>query len=223
MPHSYSESILLFFYHYKNATSASPMAKYMKGQFEFLGIPSPRRKFLLKEFILSNGLPTKEELSRVMKDLWESPYREMQYVAIDTWDKMRKHLVPNDIKLIEYLIVHKSWWDTVDFLASHAAADFFKKFPAEMRPVTSRWIHSNNMWLQRSAILFQVHYKDKTDQKLLYQYIAQQCSSKEFFIQKAIGTALRQYAKIAPKSVYHFVSSTDLAPLSKREALKHIG
>ncbi|MEZ4888313.1 MAG: DNA alkylation repair protein [Chitinophagales bacterium] len=121
---------------------------------------------------------------------------------------------------MEFMIVHKSWWDSVDTTAKWVGV-FFKKYPTMTKPVTKRWITSDNMWLQRMAIIFQLAYKKDTDVDLLFEYVLRKSDSKEFFIQKAIGWALRQYAKTDANAVWRFVDVTDLAPLSRREALKH--
>ena len=118
------------------------------------------------------------------------------------------------------MIVHKSWWDTVDATAKYVGV-FFKKHPHLTKPTTLRWITSDNRWLQRMAIIFQLAYKKETDVDLLFEYVLRKADSEEFFIQKAIGWALRQYAKIDAAEVKRFVEVTDLKPLSKREALKH--
>ena len=126
----------------------------------------------------------------------------------------------NPIEFIEFMIVNKPWWDTVDWVASHHAGTYFKMFPHLIREKTGAWMNSENIWLQRSALLFQLKYKRHTDEKLLFDYILKLKDSKEFFIRKAIGWALREYSKTAPESVVHFVETTELSGLSRREALK---
>ncbi|TAE07534.1 MAG: DNA alkylation repair protein [Bacteroidetes bacterium] len=126
------------------------------------------------------------------------------------------------LELVESLIITNSWWDSVDYLAPRIAGKLFSRFPEQIERYTSRWIESDNFWLQRSAIIFQLAYKTKTDSALLFAYVERRKDSKEFFIQKAIGWALRQYARSAPQAVRDFVNHTDLAPLSRREALKHL-
>jgi 3-methyladenine DNA glycosylase AlkD len=121
---------------------------------------------------------------------------------------------------MEYCLVHMSWWDSVDGIASEWLGLYFKTFPEQIIPVTSKWIASNNIWLQRSCILFQKTYKKTTDIQLLGKYILHCSHSKEFFIQKAIGWALREYSKTDSNWVTAFVAKNPLAPLSKREALK---
>lgn len=188
--------------------------------FPYLGIKSPQRKELTKSFIAENGLPSKVELEKVVKGLWDLPEREFHYIAIDLVGKWAKKLEEKDLELLEYMIVNKSWWDTVDTTAKYVGV-FFKKHPELTKPTTLRWITSDNMWLQRMAIIFQLAYKKDTDVDLLFEYVLRKADSEEFFIQKAIGWALRQYAKIDAAEVKRFVEVTDLKPLSRREALKH--
>jgi len=123
---------------------------------------------------------------------------------------------------MEYCIIHKSWWDSVDHIASECLTDYFKIFPEQIFPVTSTWNTSNNMWLQRSSIMFQKAFKQKTDTALLSQYIINRKDSKEFFIRKAIGWALREYSKTNPAWVKQFVKENKLHSLSEREALKNL-
>ena len=120
------------------------------------------------------------------------------------------------------MIITKSWWDTVDRIASRLVGFYFREHKELIEPYTEKWMYYGNMWLQRTALLFQLKYKKETDTDLLFGYIQALAESPEFFIQKAIGWALREYSKTAPKTVKQFVDSTLLAPLSKREALKII-
>ena len=122
--------------------------------------------------------------------------------------------------MIETLIITKSWWDTVDFLSSHDAAYFFKTYRETRDSHLNPWRKSENIWLRRSAILFQLLYRQDTDAELLFTIIRENLGSNEFFINKAIGWALRTYSRVDAKAVIHFVQSTPLHALSKREALK---
>ncbi|NLR59601.1 DNA alkylation repair protein [Chitinophaga polysaccharea] len=205
-----------------NAKNAAAMKAYMRDQFAFLGIKTPERRQLNKTLITQHGLPDIHDVPGLIKSLWELPEREYQYAAIDFLQQMHKTWTPDNLPLIEYMITHKSWWDTVDSTVSCVAAPWLRKFSSQQPAVTNKWIASNHMWLQRAAIIFQNGYKQHTNEKLLYRYIKTQLHSKEFFIQKAIGWALREYSKTNPESVRTFVNSTALAPLSKREALRRI-
>lgn len=205
-----------------NPANAVAMKAYMRDQFEFLGIKSPERRAITKGLTTEHGLPSINDMPALIKSLWKKNEREYQYAAIDVMQLLHKEWRATDITLIEFMIVHKSWWDSVDAIVSCLAGPWFRKFPAAWVVTTDRWINSENMWLQRAAIIHQNGYKKHTDEQLLFRYIKQCAHSKEFFIQKAIGWALREYSKTNPDSVRHFVASNTLAALSSREALRRI-
>jgi 3-methyladenine DNA glycosylase AlkD len=122
---------------------------------------------------------------------------------------------------MEYMLTTKSWWDTVDNI-SHVVGIHFKRYPKAREKYLAKWRSSKNVWLRRTAILYQLDYKVETDFDLLCEIIRENLGETEFFINKAIGWALRQYARIDPKAVKKFVKeTTELHPLSRREALKH--
>jgi len=204
-----------------NPAQAGPMKKYMRDQFEYLGIKSPQLKTFVRQVIKENGLPSLEELEVVIRELWELPQREYQYVAISLMERLEKKLPSSAIKTLEYMILHKSWWDTVDNI-SHIVGVHFKRYPDVRQKYLMKWRASKDFWLRRTAILFQLDYKEETDFDLLSDIIQENLGSNEFFINKAIGWSLRQYARIDPKAVKKFVDSTTLHPLSKREAMKNL-
>jgi 3-methyladenine DNA glycosylase AlkD len=206
-----------------NAVIASGAKAYLRNQYEFFGVKAPERRQLLAEFLKSHGLPDRSVFDAIMKSGWNHPCREMQYISMEIAFKMKKYFSIESIHLLEYLISNKSWWDTVDYIAPNLVSSYFKSFP-DMQTVTiDRWMASGNIWLQRSCLLFQLKAKDKTDEDLLYKLIKDLAVHPDFFIRKAIGWALREYAKKRPESVLDFVKTTELSGLSKREALKHIG
>ncbi len=222
--HSYVNSVKSLFEQNANPVQAGPMKKYMRDQFEYLGIKSPQNAALMREFINEYGLPPLEKLDIIARELWSLPQREFQYSAIALAGKLEKKLGPDFITTIEYLITTKSWWDTVDILAGHAVGDQFRRFPAVKEKYLKKWRKSNNFWLRRTTLLFQLGYKKETDFDLLCELVQENLGSDEFFINKAIGWALRQYAHTDPAPVKKFVKATkDLHPLSRREALKNIG
>lgn len=215
------QGIIELFEANRNEELAGPMTAYLKNHFPFLGIKSPRRKELLKEHFAEYTLPGPEQLFEEVWKLYELPKREYQYAAIALIEKMKKHLTTDDFPALLQLIETKSWWDSVDSIAPHFVGhivklnrDYGEKFMLE-------WSLSDNMWTNRSAILHQLKFKQQTDTELLFQIIKQHSDSKEFFIEKAIGWALREYAKTDPDLVKVFVEDHPLKPLSKREALKH--
>src|SRR5699024_1198023 len=145
-----------------------------------------------------------------------------QSIALELLNQETKRFKQKDIELLEYLVTNKSWWDTVDWVASKHIGHYFQLYPENKKVITNKWIGSDNIWLQRTALLFQLKYKTLTDEELLYNHINQCLESDEFFIKKAIGWALREYSKTNPKSVLMYVDRTTLSKLSKTEALKAI-
>jgi 3-methyladenine DNA glycosylase AlkD len=203
-----------------NPSNAIPMKKYMKGKFEYLGIKSPERVQLLSAFLKENGLPHPDNVSPIIKSLWGLPQREYQYCAMEIARKKLKQVNVDFLTTIYFLIESKSWWDTVDLIAATLAGGFFQRFPDHIPEVPDKWSVSPNMWFNRSAILYQLKYKVKTDTDILTRYIHPHTGSKEFFIQKAIGWSLREYSKTNPEWVLGFIAANKLKPLSRREGLK---
>jgi len=197
--------------------------KYMRNQFGGFGIPSPMRNELQKPFLEKKHLPTKETAFEIIKLLWEKPEREFQYFAMQLASKYIKEQELADIELYEWLLLHKSWWDTVDYITPELVGRYFQKFPEMRYKTVEKWLNSGNIWLQRSTLIFQLKYRDKTDTGFLAQNIRKLLGSKEFFINKAIGWSLRQYARYNPQWVLNFVESTpELSGLSRREAVRRI-
>jgi 3-methyladenine DNA glycosylase AlkD len=216
------DELTQFFRQYNNEENAAAMAAYMRNKFQFLGIKTPERKELLKEFSLQYMWPDVSDLEKICLELWEQPEREFQYIAYSFLDKYKKKLSEDYFNLLERLIVSKSWWDTVDGLAANIAGTLLEKFPKHIPSKIETWMNSNNIWLQRTCILFQLKYKGKTNTDLLVDCIIKLAHSNEFFIQKAIGWALREYAKTNPEFVIEFCHNNQLKSLSKREALKNL-
>jgi len=222
--HPYTLSLKTFFEQNADPTKAEPMKKYMRNQFEYLGIKSPELSTLMREFVNQNKLPPLDQLDVISRDLWSLPQREFQYAVTGFLGRLENKLEPEIITTVEYLIVTKSWWDTVDTIAGHTVGSLFKRFPAVKKEFLKKWRKSDNFWLRRTTLLFQLGYKKDTDFDLLCELIKENLGSDEFFINKAIGWALRQYAWTNPAPVKKFVKATkELSPLSRREALKNIG
>ena len=217
----YAAKLKFLFEKNANPSQAAPMKKYMRDQFEYLGIKSPQVKELLREHVKLHGMPTLEEMDEIALDLWSLPQREFQYVAMSLMERLEKKLPESSIKTLEYMITHKSWWDTVDNIA-HIVGAHFRRFPDVKEKYLAKWRKSKNIWLRRTAILFQLDYKKETDFDLLRKIIRENLGSDEFFINKAIGWSLRQYAREDTKAVKRFVKETDLHPISRREAMKHL-
>ncbi len=141
-----------------NPEYALNMKKYMRNKIEFFGINSPLRRELSREFLRKENLPPTEIIKDIVKELWAKPEREFQYFGMELLSKYSKQLEVDDYQLFELMITTKSWWDSVDYIASNLIGTHFKLFPKLMKPISREWINSGNMWLQRSAIIFQLKY-----------------------------------------------------------------
>ncbi|MCW3784862.1 DNA alkylation repair protein [Plebeiibacterium sediminum] len=205
-----------------NPENAFNQKKYLKNKFEFFGLTTPQRRAIQKPFLQKEYLPSKAQYKNIIIELWQKPEREFQHFALDLSYKYLKQIEADDIELFEYMILHKSWWDTVDGVAPKLVAEYFKKFPEQRDIYTTKWLNSGNIWLQRSTLIFQLFYKEDLDTIFLAKAINKLLGSKEFFINKAIGWILRQYSKTNPVWVEEFVDKTALSGLSKREALRLI-
>jgi 3-methyladenine DNA glycosylase AlkD len=204
-----------------NPSDAKAMEAYMKGHFPFYGIKATPRRQLLARFLKEHGMPAPFD-TEVLHSLWAAPQREFQHSAIEIMQKQVHAINESDIALLEELIITKSWWDTVDGLSSWIVGPYFLKFPKHKAEITDQWAVHGNMWLRRASIIFQLGYKEKTDTELLFRHIRLNLGSKEFFINKAIGWALREYAKTDAEAVRQFVTTMELSPLSRRETMKHL-
>ncbi|WP_082038003.1 DNA alkylation repair protein [Flavihumibacter solisilvae] len=204
---------------HRDNDAAKAMAAYMKGHFEFFGIKQPVRKALSAEFIKANKKLEEKQVLRLADQLWKMSEREAQYIAMELLYAARKSRTEKSVTFYLDLVTRKSWWDTVDFIATRLIGESYQ---GERRPrVMLKWVKSENTWQNRTAILFQLNYKDKTDKELLFETLTALKHKKEFFIQKAIGWSLRQYYRTDPDAVNDFVEESGITGLAKREALKH--
>lgn len=218
-PAAYAQALHRFFAAQGNPTEAAAMAAYMKNNFVFLGIKAPARRALGKSFLLQHGLPERTE--DTVRAIWQLPERELHYFAMELCGKLVKKAPPERLALYEELILANSWWDSVDYISPHLCGIHLQQYPALRNTTIKKWARSNNIWLMRTTLLFQMTYKKHTDKELLFSLCREMAQSDEFFIKKAIGWALRQYARTEPESVKKFVKNTPLSALSQREALKH--
>ena len=223
MAHPYLQPLLARFEDNRDPVRASHMKKYMKDQYDFYGISTPERRGMMSAHIREHGLPEGSQVHDISRSLWERDERECQHTAVDMLNRMKKKLGPGDLPLLEYLIITKSWWDTVDGIAGWLAGELFKRHPEMIVPTTGRWMGSGNIWMQRSCLLFQLNYKKDTDLDLLFGFIEELSAHKSFWIRKAIGWILREYSKTDPGTVQAYVDAhPGLSGLSKREAMKVI-
>jgi 3-methyladenine DNA glycosylase AlkD len=214
---------------------AAQMAAYMRDQFPFLGIPAPAQRALARQVLTGLGRPAEADLRAVALGCWALPEREYQYFACD-WLRRHARVCPADaacrnrpksalsagfIDVARRLIVTKPWWDTVDALAANLVGPLVTAHP-ELVSTMDAWAAGEELWLIRTAILHQLRYKESTDVERLFQYCTRQAGHPDFFIRKAIGWALREYAKTDPDAVIAYVHANQarLSPLSVREAMK---
>lgn len=202
---------------------AGDMARYMRDQFAFFGIGSADRRALQRPIFARHRSLERDELITAALDLWELPERELQYAACDLLIRHVKRLDGDALPDTETLITTKSWWDTVDPLATRVIGSIVLA-DRSLDATIDEWIDSDDIWLVRTAILHQLNWKERTDEPRLFALCLRRASESEFFIRKAIGWALRQHARVAPDRVRRFVDEHDaeLSGLSKREALKHL-
>ena len=209
---------------HSNIENGLAMSKYMKDRFPFFGIKSQQRKEIQKIWI--SNVPKSlnhEERWELIRELWEKEEREYQYVAIDWMNSWNKRLIEDtDDSHLRFLITNKSWWDSVDAIASNYLGKYCLKFPEKANELVSDWRQEKNMWLNRSCLIFQLKYGKQVDFQLLKELIKQYQPNKEFFIQKAIGWSLRQYSKFNPEAVRVFIDEIDLKGLAKKEASKYL-
>ena len=206
-----------------NREMAIPMENYMKNNFSYLGIKTVERRLLLSIAWEKHKEEIKLNFRAIAWELFNKKEREFHQCGLEIIIKeIKKHYLLEDILLIEKLITTNSWWDSVDFLAKYLLGNYLLQFPDETLKTIEKFSNSNNMWLNRSAIIFQLSYKKDTNFEILKSECEKHKHSNEFFIQKAIGWALREYSQYNPYSVKEYVTATNLKPLSQREALRKI-
>ena len=196
------------------------MKAYMKNKFEFLGVKTPARRKLAKTFF-------KQQTDSVIdwnfiNEAWNNPYREFQYAALDYLEIRKKLLTPSDLPRLKKLAQTKSWWDTIDFL-DRLVGSIIARFP-ETKEIILSWSCDQDFWLRRLAIDHQLLRKEDTDTELLEKILVNNLGQTEFFINKAIGWALRDYSKTNPDWVRDFIErhQAEMAALSIREGSKYL-
>ena len=212
--------IFQMFYNNKNEEQAGPMAKYMRNLFPFLGIEKPERATLSKEFLKIKKKDIIIDWGFIFK-CYDMPEREFQYLAIEYMEKVKDLFVVEDMKNIEKLLITKSWWDSVDAI-NRIVGHIAIRYPSVKEDVLLKWMKSENIWLNRVSIIFQLKYKEETDVRFLSQSILHNSDTNEFFINKAIGWALREYSKTNREWVKEFIENNRLSKLSVREGSKYI-
>lgn len=218
---------------HKNPEKIDGMESYMRHQFKFLGLQAKERRQLARTFLNSEIKEAKSRCDQtdssksivdwnLLYTLWEQPEREFQLIGIDYLKALEDDLVPADFPQLRQLVKTKSWWDTVDFLAKNIGK-MVQKEPTLIDDMY-RWSLEDNIWIRRVSILQQLSLKDETNTDLLAAVILNNVSDEKFFIKKAIGWALREYAKTDEEWVRRFIArhKEELSALSYREATKNL-
>jgi 3-methyladenine DNA glycosylase AlkD len=202
-----------------NPEESEAMAKYMRNLFPYIGMKMPARKEILRPVLKS--ISSAEEAICLAEELWQLEEREYQYAGLDILQTKAKKIDAGQLVRLKELVKTKSWWDTVDRLAASVIGPAVKK-DTKLREEVFSWREDNYLWLERTAIIFQLKYHKETDVEMLMAAILPFVNSEEFFHQKAIGWALRNYSKSNPDWVRRFIKETPLKPLSVREGSKYI-
>ena len=210
-----------------DADKAPQMQNYMKSTMPYLGVSAPVLRKELKEIFSTLKFKGAPDWTNTVLYIWRNArFREEWYAAVTLceWKRAREFQTPETLSLYEEMIVGSAWWDVVDALASHCVGELLRRYPKPIRRQMLAWSRSGNMWKRRTSIICQLGFKRNTDLDLLYACIRPSLGSKEFFLRKAIGWALRQYAWTDPGEVQRYVRDHEgkLSPLSRREALKNV-
>lgn len=207
-----------------DARKAREMAAYMKTDMPFFGVQKPEREKILKALKRECPPESRTEYERSVRALWEQPERECKYLAIRYARSFPEHIVPASMPLYRRLITEGAWWDFVDEVAIQIVGPLLLREPGRIEPMMTTWLRAKDMWLRRSAIVVRIKHKEATNQARLFEACAQCLPEKAFFIRKAIGWALREYAKTRPEAVRRFLREhrDAMSALSLREASKHL-
>ena len=213
--------LIIDFEENRNELLAESMSKYMQDKFKFLGIRGATRTEIYKKYF-PDARKTKTVDWDFVESCWNKEEREFQYVVVYYLKAMQKFLKREDISKLKYLIVTKSWWDTVDLLAKVVGSLVIRIEGYDQ--IMLEWSKDSNIWLKRVAILYQLSLKEKVDKQVLDKILVNNLGDSEFFINKAIGWALRDYSKFNPEWVREFLekNKNDMVNLSLREASKYL-
>jgi 3-methyladenine DNA glycosylase AlkD len=206
-----------------NPVIAAQQAAYMRNQFPFFGLPKPLRTSITKPLLKNLTIKSETDLIALLNCLWQKEQREFHYLALEIARNHKKLWSPVILEQFDNMIRSKSWWNTVDTIASQLIGPLLKSHP-ELITTIDTWIEDKNMWTRRSALIFQLMYKKTTDTSRLFNCCLQTAAEPEFFIRKAIGWALRQYSKTNPLAVQNFILENrhNLSSLSLKEAQKYL-
>ncbi len=207
-----------------NSDKAAGMQAYMKTEVPFYGVQKPARTPVLRSLVRDFAPHDRVTYEALVVGLWQLPHREEKYLALGVAGAHREYIVPSSLPLYRRLIVEGAWWDYVDEVATHLIRHLVIHHPDDVWPEVEAWVDDEVVWLRRSAIICQVGAKERTDRERLFGFCLRRAHEKEFFIRKAIGWGLRDYAWTDPEAVARFaIDNRDiLSPLSFREATKNI-
>lgn len=202
------------------------MQRYMKSALPYHGVPLPALRAICRDLFAKVHFVDRGDWERATRAIWSgAQYREEWYAALILTGHRaaRPFQTPDALPLYEQLIVDGAWWDVVDDVAIHRVGPILRAFPELLKPTMRKWANDPNLWKRRASIICQVGSKEASDFPLMQDCIAPSISSREFFLRKGIGWALREYAKVNPEAVIAYVHAHtgELSPLSKREALRH--
>jgi len=203
---------------------AASMAAYMKTDTPFYGVQKAGRLPVHREMVRRFPPGNRADYRSAVRALWSQPHREERYLAIDYASSFPQYITVSSLPLYRRMIVDGAWWDLVDSIAIHLVGHVLMHQRASTTSKVAAWIDDPNLWLRRTSIIGQIGHKGATDTDLLFEACRRCMHEKEFFIRKAIGWALRDYAKTNPTEVRRFAVAhrTELSGLSFREATKHL-
>ena len=203
---------------------APQMQAYMKSEMPFKGVRGPVQKQIFQDVFKQYPLKSFDEYELIIRELWNASYREERYGALVLARRYKKFQIMGALPIYRMLIETGAWWDFVDLIASHLIVNLLKKYPSEMKNILHEWITDENLWIRRSAILSQLFFKKDTDAEMLLSFCSACIDENVFWIQKAIGWALRQYSKVESQIVRQYVEANRerLSKVSLREAVKYI-
>lgn len=208
-----------------NPEKAAGMQAYLKTDMPFYGVQKPGRAKIMRHIEKGFAPGTHDDYLALATALWELPHREEKYLAQGVATTFDEFIVPESMPLYLRFIEEGAWWDFVDETATHMIRELVLEYPEQTWAVVDSWNDDENMWLRRTSIICQVGAKERTDTERLFRFSRARMHEKEFFIRKAIGWALRDYARTDPEAVADFVNETreGLSGLTFREATRHIG
>jgi 3-methyladenine DNA glycosylase AlkD len=203
---------------------AAQMAAYMKTDMPFFGVQKRGRTEVLREIKKRFPIEDQGAYRDAVETLWGQPHREEKYLAISIAEGYKEHVSIDNLDLYKRLIVEGAWWDFVDDIAVHCVGIVYLQQRKEAEPTIKRWIDDDSMWLRRTSLISPLKHKAATDHELLFDHCLRRAHEKEFFIRKAIGWTLREYAKTEPDRVRAFLleNKEKWSGLTLREAGKHL-